>query len=167
LNDFLLAYGNVDVSRGEFQLFMEVAAAEGKYDGYIKPFFDDVDFKNVSDEDKNVGQRIWENVVSGLSKLVKNKPRDQVATRIPFSGEFGDTDVGVLATIGNLLRHGFGRALAERFEGRVFTPSDDTVLKPADEKKSAEAPEEKTPEEKQADREEKAFDDASHRGKRP
>jgi hypothetical protein len=167
LNDFLLAYGNVDVSRGEFQLFMEVAAAEGKYDGYIKPFFDDVDFKNVSDEDKNVGQRIWENVVSGLSKLVKNKPRDQVATRIPFSGEFGDTDVGVLATIGNLLRHGFGRALAERFEGRVFTPSDDTGLKPADEKKSAEAPEEKTPEEKQADREEKAFDDASHRGKRP
>lgn len=130
LNDFLLAYGNVDVSRGEFQLFLEVAAAGGKYEGYIKPFFDDLDFKNVEDKSKPVRQRLWEKVVSGLSKLLKNKSRDQVATRIPFSGEFGETDVGVLATIGNLIRHGFGRALSERLEGGIFAPSEDGVLKP-------------------------------------
>ena len=131
LNDFLQAYGNVDVSRGDFQLYLEVAAAEGKYDGYVKPFFDDLDFENVEDKTKPVTQRLWEKMVSGLSLLLKNKPRDQVATRIPFSGEFGDTDVGVLATIGNLIRHGFGRALSERLEGEVFAPTEDGVLKPA------------------------------------
>lgn len=130
LNDFLLAYGNVDVSRGEFQIFLEVAAAEGRYEGYIKPFFDELDFKNVEDKSKPVTQRLWEKMVSGLSKLLKNKPRDQVATRIPFSGEFGETDVGILATIGNLIRHGFGRALSERLEGDIFAPSEKGVLKP-------------------------------------
>jgi hypothetical protein len=130
LNDFLLAYGNVDVSRGEFQLFLEVAAAEGRYEGYIKPFFDDLDFKNVEDKSKPVTQRLWEKMVSGLSTFLKNKPRDQVATRVPFSGEFGETDVGVLATIGNLIRHGFGRALSEQLEGEIFAPSGDGVLKP-------------------------------------
>jgi hypothetical protein len=133
LNDFLLAYGNVDVSRGDFQLFLEVAAADGKYDGYIKPFFNDLDFKNVEDKTKPVTQRLWEKMVSGLSTFLKNKPRDQVATRIPFSGEFGETDVGVLATIGNLIRHGFGRALSERLDGEIFAPKEDGVLKPAKE----------------------------------
>jgi hypothetical protein len=130
LNDFLLAYGNVDVARGNFQLYLEVAAAEGRYEGYIKPFFDDLDFKNVEDKTKPVAQRLWEKMVGGLSALLKNRSRDQVATRIPFSGEFGETDVGVLATIGNLIRHGFGRALSERLEGEIFAPSDGGVLKP-------------------------------------
>jgi hypothetical protein len=133
LNDFLLAYGNVDVASGDFQLFLEVAAADGKYEGYVKPFFDNLDFKNVEDKSKPVTQRLWERMVSGLSKLLKNKPRDQVATRIPFSGEFGETDVGILATIGNLIRHGFGRALSERLEGDIFAPSEDGVLKPDEE----------------------------------
>ena len=130
LNDFLLAYGNVDVARGNFQLYLEVAAAEGRYEGYIKPFFDDLDFKDVEDKTKPAAQRLWEKMVGGLSALLKNKSRDQVATRIPFSGEFGETDVGVLATIGNLIRHGFGRALSERLEGEIFAPSDGGVLKP-------------------------------------
>ena len=133
LNDFLLAYGNVDVSRGDFQLFLEVAAADGKYEGYVKPFFDDLEFENVADKSKPVTQRLWENVVAALSGLLKNKERDQVATRIPFSGEFGETDVGILATIGNLIRHGFGRALSERLEGEIFAPSEEGLLKPDDE----------------------------------
>jgi hypothetical protein len=134
LNDFLLAYGNVDVSQGDFQLFLEMAAADGKYEGYIKPFLDNLDFKDVeANKNKNIRERLWERLVSGLSTLVKNKPRDQVATRIPFSGEFGQTDVGILATIGNLLRHGFGRALSERLEGQVFAPTGGDVLKPTEE----------------------------------
>jgi hypothetical protein len=168
LNDFLLAYGNVDVSRGEFQLFLEVAAAEGRYEGYIKPFFDNLDFKNVEDKNKNIGQRLWEKMVSGLSKFLKNKPRDQVATRIPFSGQFGEADVGILATIGNLIRHGFGRALSERLEGEIFAPTENSVLKPDEEKKrtrgeAEESPPAKTAEEKAAEQ----FDASSRRGKRP
>ncbi len=135
LNEFLLAYANVDVSRGKFQLFLEVAAGDGRYEGYIKPFFEDLDFKNVTDENKPVTQRIWENIVGALAHLVKNKPRDQVATRIPFAGEFGDADVGLLAAIGNLLRHGFGQALAERLEGDLFTPDEGGVLKPSEDTK--------------------------------
>ena len=167
LNDFLRAYGNVDVSRGEFQLFIEVAAAEGRYEGYIKPFFDDLDFKNVEDKSKPITQRLWEKMVSGLSTFLKNKPRDQVATRIPFSGQFGEADVGILATIGNLIRHGFGRALSERLEGQIFAPTGNDVLKPDDEKaargRGEEKQQAKTDEEKAAER----FDASSHRGKRP
>jgi hypothetical protein len=51
--------------------------------------------------------------------LVKNKSRDQVGTRIPFEGRFGDPQVGLWATISNLFRHGFIRAFNPTVEGSV------------------------------------------------
>ncbi len=40
LNDLLRAYGNVDVSKGTFRFFVELAARGGRFEGYIKPFFE-------------------------------------------------------------------------------------------------------------------------------
>ncbi|MDI1337738.1 MAG: DUF748 domain-containing protein [Lacunisphaera sp.] len=119
LNESLKAYAHVDVGRGTFRLVGEMAGRDGGFQGYVKPFFEDVDFHNVEDEDKGIGQQIWEHVVAGLAWLVKNKARDQVATRIPFEGTFGDTKVGLFATITNLFRHGFIRAFNPTVEGSV------------------------------------------------
>jgi hypothetical protein len=119
LNESLKAYANVDVSRGTFQLAAEMAAKDGGFQGYVKPFFEDLDFNNLADQNKGVFSRIWENVVQGLAWLVKNKPRDQVGTRIPFQGRFGDPQIGLWATIANLFRHGFVRAFNPTVEGSV------------------------------------------------
>lgn len=119
LNESLKAYANVDVGRGTFQLAAEMAGKDGGFQGYVKPFFEDLDFNNLDDKKKNVFSRIWENVIGGLAWLVKNKPRDQVGTRIPFEGRFGDPKVGLWATISNLFRHGFVRAFNPTIEGSL------------------------------------------------
>ncbi|CAM2966198.1 DUF748 domain-containing protein [Rariglobus hedericola] len=113
LNDFLEAYANVDVSAGVFQLYVEVDAAGGAFSGYVKPFIEHVEFKNISDENKGLWRRMWESIVSGVSSIVKNDDRDQVATRVPFSGNFEKTKVGVWSTIVHLVRHGFGQPIPE------------------------------------------------------
>jgi hypothetical protein len=97
----------------------EMAAKDGGFQGYVKPFFEDLDFKNLEDKRKNVLNRIWETVVSGLAWMVKNKARDQVGTRIPFQGRFGDSQVGLFTTIQNLFRHGFIRAFNPTVEGSL------------------------------------------------
>jgi len=51
--------------------------------------------------------------------VVKDKSRDQLATRIPFEGKFGDAKIGLLATITNLFRHGFIRAFNPTVEDSV------------------------------------------------
>lgn len=131
LNESLKAYANVDVSRGTLQLAAEMAGKDGGFQGYVKPFFEDLDFNNLDDRNKGVLTRIWENVVQGLAWLVKNKTRDQVGTRIPFQGQFGDPDVGLWATITNLFRHGFVRAFNPTIEGTVdpdnVLPTGDSV----------------------------------------
>ena len=119
LNEFLRAFANVDVSQGTFQLAAEMAGNEGGFQGYVKPFFEDLDFTDLEERDKGVLTRVWEKVVQGLAWLVKNKERDQLATRIPFQGRFGDPEVGLFATIANLFRHGFVRAFNPTVEGSI------------------------------------------------
>lgn len=116
-NSFLLAYLDADVSRGTFELFVEVNAADGAYDGYLKPFFNDLDFKNPSDKDKNVAQRVKEKVVSAVSTVLKNDEEKKVATKAPFAGNFADNKVDVWTTIVNLLRNAFVQGLRGGFEG--------------------------------------------------
>lgn len=133
VNQFLLAYGKVDVSAGEFTGYLEMVARDKKYSGYFKPFFEHLEFKNAADADKSIFARLWEKVVSGLASLVKNDETEQVALRIPFEGDFGDTRVATWESIRTLFRNGFIRALAEGLDGhprpkgtteKPATPSD-------------------------------------------
>jgi len=129
LNDSLKSTANVEVSRGTFEMVLEMAGKDGAFQGYVKPFFNDLSFKTREDKKGSIGAHLWEKLVSGVAWLVKNKPRDQVATRIPFQGEFGDSQVGVWATIRNLFRHGFVRAFNPVVEGSV---NPDTVPPPSE-----------------------------------
>jgi len=119
LNQSLRAYANVDVGRGTFELAAEMAGKDGGFQGYVKPFFEDLDFKNLSDKEKPVSARLYEKLVAGLAWLVKNKPRNQVGTRVPFEGRFGDAKMGLLATIRNTFRHGFIRAFNPTIENTI------------------------------------------------
>ena len=119
LNESLRAYANVDVGRGTFRLVGEMAGRAGGFQGYVKPFFEDLDFHNVEDKEKGLGALIWERLVAAFTWVVKDKSRDQLATRIPFEGKFGDAKIGLFATITNLFRHGFIRAFNPTVEGSV------------------------------------------------
>lgn len=119
LNDSLKSVANVEVSRGTYEMVLEVAGRDGAFQGYLKPFFNDLKFTARGDKKGNVAAELWEKLVAGLAWLVKNRPRDQVATRIPFQGVFGDSQVGMWATIRNLFRHGFVRAFNPVVEGSV------------------------------------------------
>jgi hypothetical protein len=119
LNDFLKAYGGVDVSAGTFKGYLEMTAREGRYDGYFKPFFENVDFTDVAGQEKPLGEKIWEGAVRFFAFVFKNHRKDQVATRIPFSGEFGNTQVSAWQTFVNTLRHAFIRPWPEKLESRT------------------------------------------------
>jgi hypothetical protein len=70
--------------------------------------------------------------VGFATTALKNQPRDQFGTLIPFSGDTsGQTTTDILATLGNLLRNAFVRAYLPRlqsgepgFQGLNFSPPD-------------------------------------------
>ena len=119
LNDFLRTHANVDVRAGSLSIYGELAAADGRFEGYVKPFLTEVDFSDTGTQNKPLTNKLWEAIVSALAFVFKNHSRDQLGTRVPISGEFDTVNVSTLAAVGNTVRHAFIQAFAERVDHTV------------------------------------------------
>ncbi len=120
LNDFLRAYGKLDVERGDFSMFTSVASVQAKYDGYVKVMFDNLDvFAWEKERKKNILEIFWEAIAGALAVGLKNHPHDQLATQIPISGSFTSAHTDIWSSVGNLLHNAFIRALLPKIEPKV------------------------------------------------
>jgi hypothetical protein len=115
-NGFLEKNFDIDVSSGTFEFYVEAEAKDGGYNGYVKPFFKDLDFSASEDARKNVGQKVKEAAADVIASLLKNKQEQKVATKVPFSGSFAGNQVDVWTAVQNLLRNAFVQALREGFD---------------------------------------------------
>ncbi len=132
INDVLRAYANVDVSAGTLDVFSELEARDGRIEGYVKPFLENLDFSDYPTQHKPLPKRIWEGLVAGLATLFKNHARDQMGTRVPISGELGKVDAGTLAAIGNIIRHAFFQAFDPGVDHTVGDEALDKALEEPD-----------------------------------
>ena len=119
LNEMLEAYGRFNVKRGTFEAFAEIAGSEGTFDGYVKPFFEDLNVFELEQDAKNPAKLIWQAIVAGAVKVFKNHPQDQVATKVPVSGTFEKTDIEIWTTIVNVLRNAFFEAFKARVDDSI------------------------------------------------
>lgn len=111
LNDFFKAYGKFDVSKGTFGLYSEFAAADGRYKGYVKPIIKDLEVVGMEDRKDSFFQRAKEAVVGLVGRILENPKEEQVATRVPIEGSFGETGVLVWEAVWQILKNAFIEAL--------------------------------------------------------
>lgn len=111
LNDFFIAYGKFDISRGTFGLYSEFAADEGNYKGYVKPIIKDLEVVGVEDRQESFFQRAKEAIVDLVGTILENPKEEQVATRVPIEGSFDNTNVLVWEAVWQILRNAFIQAL--------------------------------------------------------
>jgi hypothetical protein len=118
-NDIARAYGAFDFEDGWFDLVVELDAKEGRLDGYVKPLFRNLKVLGLSKDlqEDNVLQFFWETLIGTAAQILKNQPRDQVATVIPLRGDVTSPTSDILAMIGNVLRNAFIRAYLPRLQG--------------------------------------------------
>jgi hypothetical protein len=119
LNDFFKAYGNFTVNQGSFSLFSEMAASNGRFEGYVKPLIKELDVLGPEDRDENFFQKVWESVVGAAGTILKNQKEDQVATKIPIEGTFKNPETRVLFAIGEVLRNAFIQALMPSIDREI------------------------------------------------
>ena len=133
LNEFLQAYAKVDVNKGTFGMYTEVAAKEGKFTGYVKPLIKDLDVLGKEDRDDNILRKLWESIAGGVGQVFKNQPKDQLATKVPFEGDIKQPDANTWSAIANVLRNAFVRALQPAIDNEINIASVDD---PKEEKKT-------------------------------
>lgn len=113
LNDFLRAYGKFDVHKGTFSVYSEVAASKGRFEGYLKPLLKDVEVVRWKEDIKKKPffKLVWKVIVGAVKDIFTNPSKDQVATKIPFSGKLDNPDVGTWPSIWGLVKNAFIQAL--------------------------------------------------------
>jgi len=119
VNPWLREYIKADAEAGKFELYMELAAADGKFTGYAKPILEDVDIYRSSEPEKNPLKRFWEGFLDFAANALENKDADQVAARIQFKGTIKDPQTSLFATIASVLHNAFVSAFARALEGSI------------------------------------------------
>ena len=114
LNEFAQGYGGFTFKEGTFRTAMEASAKNGGYQGYIEPVFDHMVIFNDQSL-RNPATAIWEAILGGLTRIIRNYPEDRFGTKVPFSGTFENPQPDIIATIANAFRNAF----VEAFKGTL------------------------------------------------
>jgi len=120
MNDLLRAYGDFDVTGGVFSFVSELHIKNDVITGYIKPFFKDMKvFDRRQDKDKGVFHQFYEMLVGGVSTLLENRTRGEVATKADISGSVVNPQTNTWQIIGELVKNAFFKAILPSFEKEV------------------------------------------------
>jgi hypothetical protein len=117
MNELLRAYGKFDVVGGRFSFYSEMSVKDGRVAGYVKPLLKDVRaYDPEQDRDKSWGRRMYERVITAVSKILKNFPRKEVATRADIEGPVESPRTRVLPVVGRAFKNAFFKAILPGFE---------------------------------------------------
>lgn len=117
MNDLLRSYGKLDVAEGKFSVYSEIKVARGRIAGYVKPLIADVKvYDSEQDKKKPVLKKLYEKIAGGLSHLLENRPRDEVATVADLSGPVGDPDTSIWGIVVRLVENAFIKAILPGFD---------------------------------------------------
>ncbi len=109
LNSALSKYIRLRASSGTIDLFSEIRSEHGRFVGYVKPFFENLNFDSTQ-EDRDSPLELW----SDFANLIKHAfESDQqiVATRVDLSGDFEDPQTDLFAAFLGVLNNAWFEAL--------------------------------------------------------
>jgi hypothetical protein len=120
MNELLRAHGRLDVVAGFFSFYSEINVQKRYVKGYVKPLFRNLDvYDPAQDREKGTIRKLYERVVEGVSKVLENKPRDEVATQTDISGPLQNPNTDTWQVIGNLVQNAFIKAILPGFDREI------------------------------------------------
>ncbi|HEY0977824.1 MAG TPA: DUF748 domain-containing protein [Flavobacteriales bacterium] len=119
LNDFMQAYVNVDVNRGTFGMYSEIATKDRKFAGYVKPILKDLDVLGREDREDPLLRKFWEGLVGTVGDLFTNPRKEQLATKVEFSGNLDGPRANTFYAVIDLVRNAFIQALQPAIDHEI------------------------------------------------
>jgi hypothetical protein len=119
LNDFFEAYAKVDVNKGTFGLYAEIAAKEGLFTGYVKPLIKDIDVLGKEDRKDNILQKAWETISEAVTEVFENHKEETFATKIPLRGRLDNPKANIFFAVIQILQNAFINALQPSIDQQI------------------------------------------------
>lgn len=119
LNEFFQAYAKVDVNKGTFGLYTEIAAKEGRFTGYVKPLIEDIDVLGKEDREENILRQAWEGITGAVTEIFENQKEETFATKIPLKGDIDNPRANIFFAIMQILENAFISALQPSIDQQI------------------------------------------------
>ncbi|MGJ8737688.1 DUF748 domain-containing protein [Zobellia laminariae] len=107
LNDFTKYYAEIDFESGTFEVFGEIAIADGFLKGSIKPIIKNG--KLVGKEDGFL-ETLWEGFVGFFKFVLKNQKNNTLATKVPLEGNLNNLGTKTWPTVTNIFKNAWVKA---------------------------------------------------------
>jgi hypothetical protein len=120
LNAFLAKYGSVYAKTGNLAFYSEMVSAKGGFNGYAKPFFQDLVFEPMP-KDRGGLAEIWSALVNGVKDVFEND-NNAVATTIPIAGKYSDPNIGIFSAAFGIIENAWFQALSHGFKTPEIAP---------------------------------------------
>jgi hypothetical protein len=114
LNDFAKAYAGITFESGRLLIASEMTSKNGQFAGYVEPVFDHMPIFNPARDTESPVDFVWQGIVGGLTRIIRNQPKDRFGTRAPLAGSFDDPETAVMTTVLNVFRNAFVQAFSGR-----------------------------------------------------
>ncbi|MEE1961071.1 DUF748 domain-containing protein [Allomuricauda taeanensis] len=133
LNDFTDHYAGIDFDKGTFNLYSELAIADGYLKGYLKPILKDT--KLIGKEDAFLDV-LWEGFVGFFKFVLKNHKQNTLATKVPIEGDLNDVKTKTWPTVTNIFKNAWIKAFKGIVDNDIeFENVQETAKSKKDEKK--------------------------------
>ena len=117
-NSYTRDFASLDFKEGEAGVFGELAIANGRVKGYVKPIVSDVNMVSI-DQDQNPFNIIWESLTSFFIEVFENQEADQFAMRIPVEGNIDDPDEDWWSAFKSIFANAFKEAFSKEADGTI------------------------------------------------
>ncbi len=107
LNDFTNHYAGIDFDEGSFDLFGELAIADGYLKGSFKPILKNA---RLIGKDDGFLKTLWEGFVGFFKFALKNHKQDTLATKIPIEGDLNNVKTKIWPTVSRIFRNAWIKA---------------------------------------------------------
>ena len=132
LNDLTNHYVGIDFDKGKFELYSEIAIADGYLKGYIKPLLSHS--KLIGKED-GILETIWEGFVGFFKFVLKNQRTDTLALKIPIEGDLKEVKTSSWATFVSIIQNGWIKGFKGETDNEIsFKDAFRDANKPTDKK---------------------------------
>lgn len=122
-SEFFEARADLPVEAGRLFFYSEVVGKDGAVTGYVKPAIVDLTFRR--DEDASLLINTYRTLVQGVTNVLEDSEKEQVASRVEFSGTLDNTEFRNLQAVLGVFRNAFIAAYRREIE-HVLTFNDGT-----------------------------------------
>jgi len=137
-NSALQQYLKVRVKSGEIGLYCQLSGDKGNYNGYVKPFFNHLEFEPKPSDKGNLGA-VWSGVLNTVKGVFENDKK-VIATQAPISGRIDEPAIDAWTAFIGVLANAWIQSLKPGFDPNAEPPKPtDTVTTPKSDETAQEA----------------------------